>query len=438
MLNSGTQTAQNIRRDTDETLENEDIELMRNLRTNINFVSEDTEELSIAFPDDVSNIAFDNVTIESEFASVTVKRDYIREGSEISVRRISEEALQAGLFGKPGSFLNAITDFSSPLTVLRNFWAVLAVMLLTAAWLILARFGKKLRVWVVPVLSVILIGANLGIVLLGIDTTIEMYSANGTIIYNDTDDNVIEVSMTDGMRATLSLPANSENPEFLVLFNEQDEPQFSRYNPVTDNIDARIRTSGVYTLREHTVSFADIGDKSQLMQDAILRLASKGIMRGTEDGYFNPDDLITRAEFVAAIVMAFDMLDLSAQTSFTDISPNDWYYQAIATAERERLIEGFPDNTFRGDLDIPKDQLVVIAANTLMERMGYVVPSDTESVLLRYLDRPLLAEWSEDGIALATASNVVIHRADSLFAPQSVKTRGDAAVVLDRVFSRVW
>jgi hypothetical protein len=32
----------------------------------------------------------------------------------------------------------------------------------------------------------------------------------------------------------------------------------------------------------------------------------------------------------------------------------------------------------------------------------------------------------------------MIYRADSLFAPQSIMTRGDAAIVLFRVFSKVW
>jgi hypothetical protein len=136
--------------------------------------------------------------------------------------------------------------------------------------------------------------------------------------------------------------------------------------------------------------------------------------------------------------MAFDMLDFNVQTNFVDLNPSDWFFHAIATAENEGLIGGFYDSTFRGEIDMPKDQLVVVAANTLMERMGYHVPANIENILMVYLDRLLLAEWSEDGIALATASNVVMFRTDSLFAPQSIKTRGDAAIVLYRVFSRVW
>ena len=174
------------------------------------------------------------------------------------------------------------------------------------------------------------------------------------------------------------------------------------------------------------------------MQDAILRLASRGIMRGTAYGYFYPDAPISRGDLVTAIVMAFDLLDLNASSTFTDIGPTDWYFRAIATAEQEGLISGFPDGTFRGNIDIPKDQLTVISANTLIERMGYFVPADIEAYLAAFIDRYEIAYWSEGGIALATQANVIIRRVDSRFAPQSSMTRGDAAIVLDRVFSRVW
>jgi len=132
------------------------------------------------------------------------------------------------------------------------------------------------------------------------------------------------------------------------------------------------------------------------------------------------------------------MVDINASTTFTDIRPSAWYYLAVATAQQEGLITGFRDGSFRGDLNIPKDQLVVIAANALAEHMGYHIPSDIEMYLSRFLDREQLARWSVDGIALAASSNVLIHRADNIFSPRSAMTRGDAAVILYRVFSRVW
>ena len=430
-LRGGVGTAQQIRANTDDMLAEENVHLMRNLRTNVNFTSEARQEVAVIFPEDVSDVGFDNVTIESPFAAATVNREHIPEGGEMRLSRVerADEGESGGLSAGE-RVLNILREERSPFQMLQAFWALVLVALLLVAWVVLELMGKKLRMWVVPTFAVIALSVN-GAVLW-----------SGAAAYDNSRfyDDVIEVNMTEGMRVTLSLPIDGidTDPANLILFNEQGEPQHTKYNPVTGTIDARIRTGGVYTLREHTVSFADIEGKSQLMQDAILALAARGIMRGTADGYFGPDDLITRGEFVSAIVMAFDMLDFEAETSFTDLSPAAWYYRAIATAEHARLIEGFADGTFRAAVEIPKDQLTVVAANVLMEQMGYLVPADIESILTRYQDREELPRWSEDAIALATASNVIIFRADSLFAPESIMTRGDAAVVLYRLFQRVW
>jgi len=449
ILANGVDTASQLRQNTYNTLIAENFTLMRRLRTNINFISEETQGLYIAFPDNISAIPFDNVTIESEFAAVTINHNHIRQGGEIIIRRVPMPAQTQTASNLTGS-INAIihppmalaaisamaaTPSEGILSRLVNFWSIPIIALIIVGWLVLASRGVKIKTWIAPTLTVVLVCANVGtFILSGSDGTIATHNEMETsMIY------AIEVTMTEGMRATISLPANGDNPEFLIMFNEHGELQHSKYNPVTGNIDANIRENGIYFLREQSINFADIDAMHQRMQDSIRRLAARDIIRGTDGGYFHPNDLITRAEFIAAIVMAFDMLDFNAQTSFIDLSPSDWFYHAIATAENEGLlIAGFDDNTFRGMSEMPKDQLIVVAANTLMERMGYFVPSDIERYLMLFLDRSIFEEWSEDGIALATSSNIVMFRMDSLFAPQSIKTRGDAAIVLYNVFSRVW
>jgi hypothetical protein len=132
------------------------------------------------------------------------------------------------------------------------------------------------------------------------------------------------------------------------------------------------------------------------------------------------------------------MLDYNASSSFVDVSRSDWFYPAVATAEKEGIISSSEDNIFMGNTLIPKDLMVVITANMLIEQMGYLIPGDIEAVLARYLDRYAIEPWSEDGVALTTHSNVLIYRTDGLFAPKSLMTRGDAAIILYRAFNKVW
>jgi hypothetical protein len=387
--------ARDIQDEASAVLDDENLLFMRRMRTNLNFVSHDAGQLAIIFPEGAGNVVFDSVTAEADFAAVTIAHEHIRPGNFVTISLPQNGAgiAAAGVFG---TLTAALTDFSSPLTILANYWFVLVILGLVLTAIILAITGKKLRIWVVPTFAILAIAANAGTILLfGQGPGPRGIAAEE-----------FAVNMTSGMQITLSLPVHdAANPHNLILFDSQNRPVVTKFNPVTGNIDANIRQSGIYFLREYEAVFNDIYHKPQLMQDAIVRLASRGIMPGLADGYFVPADPIAREDFIFAIATIFDMeyanFDLSGRLS--------------------------------------KEEMTVMAVDALTEHMGYRMLPDTEGALdILYLDRRHLTPRYELHIALATAANILTPRADNLFAPESVMTRGDAAVVLYRVFNRVW
>lgn len=52
------------------------------------------------------------------------------------------------------------------------------------------------------------------------------------------------------------------------------------------------------------VEYSDISDQSQLVQDAIYKLSALNIVQGYEDGTWQPDANITRAEFAKIACLA--------------------------------------------------------------------------------------------------------------------------------------
>jgi hypothetical protein len=411
-------------------LRGEGVLLQRLLRTNLNFETGERRSVAVDFPDDVAGVSFDYLTVEAQFASATISREHIAEGNSLQfglVERTGVDTEEATLGEHLSNILGQERTF---VEFLLTFWAFIAIAFMLLAYIVLVLIKKRLRAWVLPTFIILVIAIN----------ALTLWISYDPGDHADFLDGVIEVSMSDGMRATLSLPADGTrgNPENLVLFDERGEPQFTKHNPSTGAIDARIHSSGTFMLREHTVSFADIEDRSALMRQAVETLAARGIMHGVTDREFAPDDPITRSEFVSTVVMAFDMLDLDARATFTDLEPAAWYYHAVATAESAGLVHAYEDGTFRGMQNMRKDELTVVSSNALVERMGYITPTDIEPILARYLDRPEIESWAEGGVALATQSNVLIFRADGLFGPAGAMTRGDAAIVLYRLFNRVW
>jgi len=241
MLQVTAGVAQNINVGIPGILDDAGINLARPLRTNISFVSSEPGILNISFPDDVSGIGFDNITVETEFASVTLNREFVS-GSAIRIERGVPVATGGyayytyTAYGNGGGFI---------ISHILDFWSVGVLVVVIVIWGVLASRGKKLRVWVVPVVFVIAIAANvwtLGLNQEGPDSAI---SAPAPVYFYS-----VAVAMPPGMSAVLSVPIGGQDPEMLVLVNEQSEPQLSRYNPFTDAIEAHVHTGGIYFLKE--------------------------------------------------------------------------------------------------------------------------------------------------------------------------------------------
>ena len=201
-------------------------------------------------------------------------------------------------------------------------------------------------------------------------------------------------------------------------------------------MDGKITTSGTYTVATNEVDFTDIVGKSAEMQNAIRYLAARGIIGGTGGTNYSPDDSISRAEIAALIVRALGKLDNSATNSFADVTTADWYYTATGCSQRLGIITGYEDNTFRGRTAINKEQIVAVAARVLISEMNYKTPSNTATYLGKYSDT--VVSWAQPQVALATKENLVVYRTDGTFSGAKDMTRGDAAIIIYRLFQKIW
>lgn len=55
----------------------------------------------------------------------------------------------------------------------------------------------------------------------------------------------------------------------------------------------------------------------------------------------------------------------SAANPFTDVSTDDWAYQAVASLSDEGVIDGYPDGTFRGDKHVTRYEIAQIVARLM-------------------------------------------------------------------------
>ena len=99
---------------------------------------------------------------------------------------------------------------------------------------------------------------------------------------------------------------------------------------------------------------------------SIDSLASRGIVGGYDDGSFRPDNLLMRQQYakMAVLTMAYDVTiaDVSSFTDTPAASPSNPLYPGsyVAVAAKNHVIAGYPDNTFRFDDKVTRQQTITI------------------------------------------------------------------------------
>lgn len=88
----------------------------------------------------------------------------------------------------------------------------------------------------------------------------------------------------------------------------------------------------------------------------------------------------------------------SAANPFTDVSADDWAYQAIASLSDEGVIDGYPDGTFRGDKHVTRYEIAQIVAR-LMAKEDTLNASQKET--LAKLSSQYANELKDLGVRIA-------------------------------------
>lgn len=124
---------------------------------------------------------------------------------------------------------------------------------------------------------------------------------------------------------------------------------------------------------EGSVSFDDVADGAW-SEKAIGALAYLEIINGYKDGSFKPSSKITRAEFVT--IAARFAEEATADVSFSDVKDTAWSYKNIMTACAYGWINGYNDGTFQPNGDITRAEAVKI----INKMLGRVADPDVEEI----------------------------------------------------------
>ena len=112
--------------------------------------------------------------------------------------------------------------------------------------------------------------------------------------------------------------------------------------------------------------FTDV-EESDFFYKAVLWAVEKGITNGTTATTFSPYAECNRAAVVTFLWRAMGSPDSSAEVSFTDVLPGQFYTTAVAWAVEKGITNGMGDGTFGVDTTCNRAQVVTFLYRTLVK-----------------------------------------------------------------------
>ncbi|MCT7949736.1 phosphodiester glycosidase family protein [Ancylothrix sp. C2] len=163
----------------------------------------------------------------------------------------------------------------------------------------------------------------------------------------------------------------------------------------------------------------------------ISALQSRGIVSGFPDGTFRPEQVMTRAQFAAILLKAFQRPKVRNYIDFIDVPASFWGAGAIQTAFESGFLSGFPNKRFLPQDNITRVQALVSLVAGL--GIGSWVGADAGSLVLSdfYSDADQIPSYAKEPITIATFAKLVVNFSDiKVFNPNAGATRGEVAAFI--------
>ncbi|MDY3929869.1 MAG: S-layer homology domain-containing protein [Clostridia bacterium] len=174
---------------------------------------------------------------------------------------------------------------------------------------------------------------------------------------------------------------------------------------------------------EKNNKFLDLSE-AEWARKEIEYCVEKGIVKGKSENMFYPNDLITREEFTALIVRAFEV-KASGEADFNDVDKNQWYYGSIKAAYSSGIIKGQGDIFGIGD-NITRQDMAVIMYR-VAKNNGLDLGAKSERKLS---DIDSCSDYAREAIDTMYKANYINGVSEGIYQPMDNATRAQAVKII--------
>ena len=168
-------------------------------------------------------------------------------------------------------------------------------------------------------------------------------------------------------------------------------------------------------------AFGDVA-RDYWAADYIKSLKESGIISGDENGNFNPENDITREEFIKMLVLAAGLYESDASCGFYDIKLCKWAESYIGSAVKAGIITGKDNNAFGAGEKLTRQDMAVMVCRALN------IKSNVENVA--FTDANDISDYAKQSVAALANAGIINGFEDGEFKPFETARRSQSAKLI--------
>ena len=194
---------------------------------------------------------------------------------------------------------------------------------------------------------------------------------------------------------------------------------------------ATINNNGSISSIDSTI-FSDV-TKSDWFCEDVRYVQENALMNGISETEFSPFGLTTRG-MIATILWRLEGEPIEVGKNFDDVSKDAYYYNAIAWALNNKIVNGYSETIFAPNDTATRDQLT-----TIMYRYASYKKYDIskEAELDKYVDKDQISEYAVKSIRWANANGIISGTSANTLSPKDNVQRCQVAAILKRFCTKV-
>ena len=171
--------------------------------------------------------------------------------------------------------------------------------------------------------------------------------------------------------------------------------------------------------------FKDVGADHWAL-NAIAHSVARGYFKGEGEGRFAPNRAITRAEFVTILGRKAGIAPTGASTAFGDVKADAYYAPYVAWAESKGIVKGTGFGKFEPNRTITREEMAVILDKFLTDQKKTYSSTNKG----QFNDGGVISSWAKGSVEKMTNQGLLSGVGNGNFVPKGSFTRAQAAQVL--------